>query len=332
MARRLTFTGFWVACMALLACGGAHAEVSIEVKPYGGWPNCLWLTNGDVELVVTTDIGPRVMRYGTPDGQNFMKEYADQLGETGGDEWRIYGGHRLWHAPEAMPRTYALDNSPIDYEIGDGAVTLLQPVEPETGVRKEIEIAMAASGTEVSLTHTLINENLWDITLSPWTLTVMAPGGRMIAPQEEYRAHPEYLLPARPLVLWHYTDMQDERVRWGTQFITLEQDPEADTKFKIGLMNTLGWTAYTLGEQVFVKRYPFEPGGAYPDYGCNFETFTDGDMLEVESLGPLTALEAGGGAVSHVEHWYVFDATIGESEDAIERDLLPLVEQTRAVE
>ena len=29
-----------------------------------------------------------------------------EKGKTGGSEWHIYGGHRLWHAPEVMPRTY----------------------------------------------------------------------------------------------------------------------------------------------------------------------------------------------------------------------------------
>ena len=29
-----------------------------------------------------------------------FKEYDEQMGKTGGDEWRIYGGHRLWIAPE----------------------------------------------------------------------------------------------------------------------------------------------------------------------------------------------------------------------------------------
>ena len=67
---------------------------------YGGWDNCIQITNGIVDLIVTTDIGPRIIRYGFVGQENEMCEVASTMGLTGGDEWRIYGGHRLWHSPE----------------------------------------------------------------------------------------------------------------------------------------------------------------------------------------------------------------------------------------
>ena len=113
----------------------------------------------------------------------------------------------------------------------------------------------------------------------------MAQNGRAIFPQEEYRPHPDYLLPARPLVLWHYTDMRDPRWIWGAKYIQLKQDPKAKTKQKVGLMNTLGWAAYYLKGELFIKRYDFDPKAEYPDFGCNTETFTDPDMIEIETIG-----------------------------------------------
>jgi hypothetical protein len=55
----------------------------VEKASYGGWPNCLRIAYEDVELIVTTDVGPRVIRYGFIGGQNIFKEFADQLGYTG---------------------------------------------------------------------------------------------------------------------------------------------------------------------------------------------------------------------------------------------------------
>ncbi len=66
-------------------------EVKMKIIEYGGWKNCVQLSNGDVELIVTTQVGPRVIRYGFVGGQNLFKEYKDQVGKCGGDEWRIYG-------------------------------------------------------------------------------------------------------------------------------------------------------------------------------------------------------------------------------------------------
>ena len=114
----------------------------MEKIAYGGWANCIRLTNGRMELVITTDVGPRIIRLGFIGGQNMFKEYAAQMGTTGADKWSIYGGHRLWHAPEVDPRTYAPDNMPVKYA-WDGKTLKLGPqVEKETGIEKAIEITL----------------------------------------------------------------------------------------------------------------------------------------------------------------------------------------------
>ncbi len=306
----------------------AVGQVQLQEKvSYAGWPNCVRLTNGRIELIVTTDVGPRVIRLGFVGGQNIFKEYREQLGKTGGSEWRIYGGHRLWHAPEASPRTYAPDNSPVKYLWDGKTLKLVQPVEPSTGIAKEIEITLDPAENHVRLLHRLINRNLWEIELAPWTLTVMAQGGRAIFPQEPYRPHPDYLAPARPMVLWHYTDMKDSRWTWGTRYIQLRQDPGATTKQKIGILNAQGWAAYYLNGEVLLKRYSHDPDATYADFGCNTETFTDAEMLEVETLGPLAKLPPEGQA-EHTEDWILLRVKLDESEASIDRHLIPLVRQT----
>ena len=67
---------------------------------------------------------------------------------------------------------------------------------------------------------------------------------------------------------------------------------------------------------------------AYPDFGCSFETFTNADMLEVETVGPLATLEPGKG-VQHVEHWFVFDGVaVGKTDAGIEKALAPILEKS----
>jgi len=31
---------------------------------WGGWSNCIYISNGEIDLICTTDVGPRIMRYG----------------------------------------------------------------------------------------------------------------------------------------------------------------------------------------------------------------------------------------------------------------------------
>ena len=41
-------------------------SVSLEKVAYGGWTNCLKLFDDSVELIVTLDVGPRVIRLSVP--------------------------------------------------------------------------------------------------------------------------------------------------------------------------------------------------------------------------------------------------------------------------
>ena len=91
-------------------------KVTMQNVAYKGWKNNLQLSNGTVELVVTLDVGLRIIRYGFVGEPNVLKEYEEQIGKTGEKTWQIRGGHRLWHAPEDAVRTYVLDNSPVKFE------------------------------------------------------------------------------------------------------------------------------------------------------------------------------------------------------------------------
>jgi len=295
----------------------------IETIDFGGWPNCIRLANERIELIATTAVGPRIIRLGFIGGQNLFKTFDETLGLTGGDEWRSYGGHRFWHAPEVMPRTYAPDNDPIQHAWDGTALTLISR-EPANGLGKEVRITLSPSEPKVQVAHRLVNRNPWAIELAPWALSVMAPGGRAVVPQEDYRPHPDWLAPARPIVLWHFADMSDPRWTWGRRYIQLRQDPAAPSKQKAGVLNTRGWAAYLLNGDVFIKAYPFVPGATYPDMGANTELYTDPDILEVETLGPLTRLEPGA-HVDHLETWLLATGAPGETDEDLDEHLLPLV-------
>lgn len=296
----------------------------METLEFGGWPNCIRLANDQIELIATTDVGPRIIRLGFVGGQNLFKTFDDTLGQTGGDEWHSYGGHRLWHAPEVMPRSYAPDNVPV-HHAWDGTTLALTSEETANGLVKEMRITLSPTEPTVEVSHRIVNRNPWAIELAAWALSVMAPGGRAVVPNEEYRAHPGSLVPARPVVVWHFTDMSDPRWTWGRRYVQLRQDPAATSKQKAGVLNTRGWAAYVLAGEAFIKAYPFVPGATYPDMGCNTELYTDPGMLEIETLGPVVRLEPSA-HVDHVERWLLARVAPGESDDEIDEHLLPIAE------
>ena len=299
-------------------------SLTIRTVAYQGWKKCCRIANGTVELIVTTDVGPRVIRFGFVGGQNLFKEYPAQLGQRGGKAWRIYGGHRLWHAPEDQTRTYFPDNFPVTVERHGRRVRFVAPVETANGIQKEIDIQLAATGSRVELIHRLRNTGAWPVELAPWALTVMASGGTGIIPLPKRGTHPKDLLPGNLLVPWLYTDMSDPRWTWGRKFILLRQDSSPTvTPQKLGALVPDGWAAYALNNQLFVKKFPYVAGAKYADFGCNFETFTNQDMLEVETLGAFTTL-APGQIVEHRETWHLFDKVPAPASDRdVERHIAP---------
>jgi hypothetical protein len=147
----------------------------------------------------------------------------------------------------------------------------------------------------------------------------MEVGGAAILPLPPRGSHSENLVPANSLSMWAYTDMADPRWMWGRNYIMLRQDPKAHYPQKIGAMVPDGWIAYARGGHLFVKKVTYEAGAVYPDFGCSMETFTNNQILEVESLSPITRLEPGG-IVEHVEDWYLYkDVPLPQNEEEIRK-------------
>ncbi len=277
----------------------------IHISSYAGWQKNLCLHNDSVELIISLEVGPRILSYRPLTGTNILHNYPEQMGGTGESEWMNRGGHRLWIAPEDIALTYALDNQPFPYSItGENSITLTTPGADSRKIRRDISVDLAASGSGVQLTHTLTNETSLPQSVAPWALSVMAPGGIALLPQPPLGEHPRDLLPNRAVILWAFSDTTDPRFHLGKHFISLRHDAKRQP-FKFGLTHRENWAAYLLGDQLFTKTVAFIEGAAYADFGCNYESFTNQDMLEVETLGPLVTL-APGDSITHLENWNLF--------------------------
>jgi hypothetical protein len=276
----------------------------MEIIEYGGWKRNVRLSNKALELVATLEVGPRIIRLAAPGGRNVFKNYDDQLGRAGEAEWQIRGGHRLWFAPEDPVATYFPDNGPVEAREIDGGVRLTPPPETPNGLQKELDVILDPRRPRVRVVHRLTSIGAAARTLAPWALSVMAPGGTAIVGLPKRGRHPRDLLPNQGLVLWPYTDLADPRLKLGTRAILLSQRKDRGPT-KLGLLNVEGWAAYAVHGCLFVKRFACQPGATYPDMGVSTELFTNQEMLEVESLGPLVSL-APGQAVEHVEEWHLF--------------------------
>ena len=316
---------------AAVTAGHAGNNVTIEKTAFRGWPNCYRVSNGTVEFIATTDVGPRIMSFGFVGGSNVFFVRDDFAGQTGGAEWKNYGGHRVWHAPEDKVRTYEPDNSAVEATVIANGLLLTMPPGPLSGIQKAIQITLDPATSEVLVRHRLRNTGAWPVELAPWAISVMAPGGFAIAPLPT-AFHPDRLLPNRALTLWPYTDMRDDRWLWGTDYVLLQQKAVADPardRTKVGINNTLGWAAYYLKGNLFIKRFTPVEGARYPDFNSSLEVFSNSRMLELETLAPLTVLQPGA-TVEHDERWELHrDIQLEFSEDDVRATVEPLARMRR---
>jgi hypothetical protein len=296
----------------------------MQTVEFNGWRNSVRLANREVELIATRDVGPRIARFGFVGQQNVMAEIPGQQGGSGESEWMIRGGHRLWIAPEEKPKTYEPDNAAIAVEEIRHGIRTLQPKGSLSGVSKTMKITLKPGANEVRIVHGLKNETDAPIRLSPWALTVMAPGGMAVIPLPAKIPHTDRLTHNQSWSIWSYTDMADPRWSFGSRYVLFRQDATRGPN-KLGIAHREGWIGYLLGEFLFVKRFAWKEGAAYPDGGVNFETFSNHQMLELESLGPLKKLGPGK-TVTHEERWSLFRGVPPcRSEDDIDRNVLPRI-------
>jgi hypothetical protein len=279
------------------------------------------LTNGVVELIVSTAHGLRISRYGFVGSTNLLAPARDRSIDTALGRWQPLGGHRLWVAPESMPSSYAPDALPIACHVRDDRTAgFVAPVD-EAGIEKRLDLSISPQGTDVNVTHLVVNRGFWPIRVAPWAISIVADRASAYIPQPSFKSHAEAFLPARATVHWWYTDLTDPRWIIGRRLLVLTPDAARSTAQKIGAGNTAGWCAVHLDEQVFLKQFEWRAAESYPDLGCNNELFTIADYLEVETLGPLQLLEPGE-AAAHTERWSLFDVGPASVHEEEQRALL----------
>ena len=263
--------------------------------------DCVELKNDSISLLVTHSVGPRIISLRFHDGENVLAELPDFfIKRPDGKDFHVYGGHRLWHSPEHMPRTYALDDQPVEIVGEKNGLRISQQVDAETGIEKSIEIKLVEDKPQIIVHHTLTNRNLWGIEFAAWAITQLKTGGVAILPQVKEDAG---LLPNRSLTLWSYADIKSPHVTWGNDFILVQA--EMQTPFKVGFPNPRGWLAYWLNKTLFVKRAMYQSNQAYYDFGSSSECYCNNEFLELETLSPITKLNPNE-SITHTETWELY--------------------------
>lgn len=266
------------------------------------------LDNGFIHIEAFSTAGPRITHLSAFGSSNLLAVLPETAKETTSyGEYYFMGGHRLWHSPEAMPRSYIPDNDGVTVEDLPNGLRLIGPTEPGSFIAKTIEIRLAEGRPAATVIHTLRNDGLWPVELSPWALTMFRLDGTVILPQPAGGpASKSTLLPNRTLSIWPYTHITDPRLILRDDYILIKSVASDLPAVKIGYYNPNGWMAYWLDGILFYKTFDTFAGATYPDGGCNTECYSNASV-ELEALGPLQKLEPGA-TVTFTENWELFSS------------------------
>jgi hypothetical protein len=290
--------------------------MSVEVKEiqYENYGRCVQISNGLVDVAVTIEVGPRIVRFGFVNGENVFyndlerklvkkdQSLTDRYGKDAA--FYYYGGHRVWLSPERMPETYYPDNEPVVYAVLPEGVSFTPNRQKRSDMQTGFEIMLAEDATDIMVVHSAKNNSKEKQTCALWAVTMLNGGGTEIIPQNREGVGSE-LLPNRILTYWPYTDLHDERISVSNRFITVRHDADKESLLKLGINNDLGWAAYFGQGYALVKRFVYNAKAAYPDFGCSYETAVCGDYVEMQTLSPLYHMEPGEG-IRHVENLALF--------------------------
>jgi hypothetical protein len=286
------------------------------------------MSNGHAAVSVVPAAGGRVLEFSL-DGQQALwvnpalrgKLFPVPKRPTTWNDWRNYGGYKLWPAPESLWPKRVGDGPDPFLDGGAASVEVLSQrglrltgapsldmgllfvreleLDPRTGVLT-VRQRMRNLGTRP------VEWSIWDVTQIPALVKKGPPAGAAFAPRRVF--DPAWVFfPANPNSTHRNGILplgagQDQWKNEGGLIITEYQGVSG----KIGADSPSGWMVGVAGDLAYIKRFPKRRAGAsYPDKGSTVEVYTSDKTLsyiEMEVLGPLVRLESGE-ETSYPETW-----------------------------
>ena len=164
----------------------------IRQIPFGGWKNCIQISNTVFDAVITTEVGPRIVRYGKVGGPNLL--WLDEF-TTGSTEetktWRAYGG-RSFDTCVGGEKRLVPENVPVAYTLTEDAI-VFDPIN-QNGLEKQIKIRMCRRGG-LEINQMVTNKGEANAAVAILGGTMMPGGGMYYLPGQISEGHhrPEVL-------------------------------------------------------------------------------------------------------------------------------------------
>jgi hypothetical protein len=289
-----------------------------ETIRYVGYPDCIELRNETTRVVLCPEAGGRVLVYALA-GENAL--YLEEE-ETGKDyvpgEGASMSAGRFDIGPEKIiPRRNLLWSGKWQGEItGERSAKLTSQKDPATGTQLVREFRLAAEGSHLSCTQTIINVSDGITQWCHWSRTFARGNGICVIPLTPNSRFPNNY------VMYETGDLinlrpTDPNIRTRDGFLEITGVPKEP---KLGMDSYAGWFGYLMPHNVlFVKRYKVFPDRVYNEVaGLTISIwYPEGKRVELEPIGPRERLKPGGSA-SFTEDWWLLPFEFPENGREVE--------------
>lgn len=244
---------------------------------------CYEITLNNIKMIISADVGPRILFFGFKDGENVL--FHDEEEKISIGEMKLYGGHRFWISPESK-NTYSPDNTPCKVIENENSISFIS-FDPNTEMEKNLTI-LEKNGKFI-VRHILTNKGKLLYSGAIWALTCIPPKkGIIFFP---WGNKGEWKL--KKIVYWQKWAGEASTNIKSSQFVP-EEDlflvyPSGETG-KVGTTGYEGFVGVTTENYTFIKKFNFIDGALYPDDNCAIQVYTSENFCEIETLSPLYTL------------------------------------------
>ena len=274
-----------------------------KVTPYFGYQAAIELKNSNVKAVLCPEVGGRILEYSIA-GRNalFLSEQEKQW--KPGDPPQSSAG-RFDIGPElVIPQRKALWDGKWTGEIvGDRHARLTSPDDPSTGVRLVRDFVLDAKSSKLLCTQTIINISDKPVEWCHWSRTFVVGKGICVIPLTKPSRFPNSYVMYEEGSLINMRP-EDPNIRARDGYLEILGTPR---KPKLGFDSYSGTIAYfSPNDLLFVKKFKTFPDRVYNEAaGLTISVwYPDGDMVELEPIGPRERLKPGQSA-GFTEEWWL---------------------------
>lgn len=309
-------SAFWLALVvSCFVLDGAQATNSdalpagVEVREYTGWKQSVYLNASErpVQMVMIPQVGGRIVHFSL-NGENILFENTASLGKTLLTSvvplW--VGGYQCDFGPEmrGIPEHSDLSMGTYGWEAtGKFAAKSFVTNDPVLGVSLEKQFLLAPDSGDLGLIQKWRNTSATNQSYCLWDRTACKNGGYVFFPVNKksrfkagwsiryQAANGKYFYESQTPYLSGVRVIDGVLVAQAIGMVT-----------KIGADSDAGWMAYTRGNQLFIKYFPYYSKGRYTESGNSVELYFDQQLMEFGPVSPETEL-APGGEFAFPEKW-----------------------------